>query len=92
MTTPLWFVPAMMRGDRKGAMNLRHSIRWETLAIAVILTITVVLTTVIQFPSSHAEDGGGSGMENMDHGNQSKFPAQLTSFGRVCSGSNDQGS
>lgn len=63
------FVPAMMNGDETGARHLRHSIRWETLAIVTILMTTAVLTTVTQLPSSHAEDVGGAGMENMDHGN-----------------------
>ena len=63
------FVPAMMNGDETGARHLRHSIRWETLAIVTILMTTAVLTTVTQLPSTHAEDVGGAGMENMDHGN-----------------------
>ena len=63
------FVPAMMRGDQQGAVHLRHSIRWETLAIATILIITAVLTTVTQLPMSQVGDAVGSTMENMDHGN-----------------------
>ncbi len=63
------FVPAMMSGDPTGATHLRHSIRWEALAIVTILVVTTVLTTVTQLPSSHAENSGGSNMENMDHGN-----------------------
>ena len=63
------FVPAMMSGNPTGATHLRHSIRWEALAIVAILVVTTVLTTVTQLPSRHAEGSGGSNMENMDHGN-----------------------
>ena len=63
------FVPAMKSGDPAGATHLRHSIRWEALAIVAILVVTTVLTTVTQLPSSHAEGSGGSNMENVDHGN-----------------------
>ncbi|MDD9908669.1 MAG: CopD family protein [Ahrensia sp.] len=65
----LKFVPAMMAGDQRGADNLRHSIRWEALAIASILLVTAVLTTVTSLPPTNGAEAEGTSMENMDHGN-----------------------
>lgn len=46
----LRFVPALHQGDSAAARHLRQSISWEMAAVAFVLIVTAVLTTVTPLP------------------------------------------
>ena len=48
----LRFVPAMQRGDTHAALHLHRSIKWEMIAVGLILIITAVLTTITPVPET----------------------------------------
>ena len=65
----LRFVPNMMAGSFEAATHFRRSIKFEAVAIATILTITAILTTVTSLPTMEGHMEGETTMDSMDHDN-----------------------